>query len=132
MSRVVREVVLMGGGYPPGNMTPVTELNIAIDPEAAHMVFNESWPVVMVRLDLPTRRWPPRPCSTRIATVGTRPAQVVVDIPGVLHATAYAHVQGFSHPPVHDPCAVAYLIDPSGRCAAPRGIELPGALTRTA
>ncbi|MGB9034235.1 MAG: nucleoside hydrolase, partial [Paeniglutamicibacter sp.] len=44
----VKEVVLMGGGYHVGNWSAVAEFNIIIDPEAAHIVFNEKWPVVMV------------------------------------------------------------------------------------
>ena len=65
-----------------------------------------------------------------IAAVGTRPAQVVVDIL-TFFRTTYARVQGFDAPPVHDPCAVAYVIDPSvvGVRRAPVDIELHGALT---
>lgn len=37
----VAEVVLMGGGYHEGNKTAVAEFNISVDPEAAHIVFNE-------------------------------------------------------------------------------------------
>ena len=37
----VKEVVLMGGGYHEGNWSAVAEFNIIIDPEAAHIVFNE-------------------------------------------------------------------------------------------
>ena len=48
----VKEVVLMGGGYSLGNWSAVAEFNIIIDPEAAHIVFNEKSPVVMVGLDL--------------------------------------------------------------------------------
>ena len=48
----VREVVLMGGGYHEGNWSAVAEFNIKVDPEAAHIVFNEPWPVTMVGLDL--------------------------------------------------------------------------------
>ncbi|WP_206363638.1 nucleoside hydrolase, partial [Pseudomonas viridiflava] len=48
----VKEVVLMGGGYHVGNWSAVAEFNIIIDPESAHIVFNEKWPVVMVGLDL--------------------------------------------------------------------------------
>ena len=44
----VKEVVLMGGAYGTGNWTPSAEFNIIVDPEAAHIVFNEKWPVVMV------------------------------------------------------------------------------------
>lgn len=38
----VKEVVLMGGGYHVGNWSAVAEFNIKIDPEAAHIVFNEN------------------------------------------------------------------------------------------
>ena len=47
-----QEVVLMGGGYHVGNWSAVAEFNIKVDPEAAHVVFNEPWPVTMVGLDL--------------------------------------------------------------------------------
>lgn len=48
----VKEVVLMGGGYHVGNWSAVAEFNIKVDPEAAHIVFNEAWPITMVGLDL--------------------------------------------------------------------------------
>lgn len=44
----VKRVVLMGGGVAVGNRTPVAEFNIAIDPEAAAIVFEAGWEVVMV------------------------------------------------------------------------------------
>ena len=50
----VREVVLMGGGYHVGNWSAVAEFNIKVDPEAAHIVFNEPWEVVMVGLEYPS------------------------------------------------------------------------------
>jgi purine nucleosidase len=47
----VAEVVLMGGAVVGGNRT-AAESNIVTDPEAAHIVFGERWPVTMVGLDL--------------------------------------------------------------------------------
>jgi len=130
LAELVREVVLMGGGYHTGNMTPVAEFNIAIDPEAAHIVFNESWPVVMVGLDLTHQALATPDVFEAIAAVGTKPAQVVIDIL-TFFRTAYARVQGFESPPTHDPCAVAHVIDPSVVAVrrAPVDIELRGALT---
>ena len=58
--RAGQEVVLMGGGYHVGNWSAVAEFNIKIDPEAAHIVFNEKWPLTMVGLDLTHGRWPRR------------------------------------------------------------------------
>ena len=130
LARLVREVVLMGGGYHTGNRTPVAEFNIAIDPEAAHIVFHEPWPVVMVGLDLTHQALATPDVFDAIAAVGTRPAKVVLDILEFFK-TAYAQVQGFAAPPVHDPCAVAHVIDPRVVTVrrAPVDIELHGALT---
>ena len=52
----VKEVVLMGGGYHVGNWSAVAEFNVKVDPEAAHIVFNETWPLTMVGLDLTHQR----------------------------------------------------------------------------
>ncbi|MGX9230135.1 uridine-preferring nucleoside hydrolase UriH [Streptomyces albus] len=128
----VREVVLMGGGYHQGNWSPVAEFNIVIDPEAAHIVFNERWPVTMVGLDLDlTHQALATPEVTgRIAKLGTRPAAFVNELLDFFGAT-YLENQGFAHPPVHDPCAVAYVIDPDVMTVrkAPVDIELRGGLT---
>ena len=44
---------------------------------------------------------------------------------------AYQANQGFDNPPVHDPCTIAYLIDPDivQTRKAPVHVELAGALT---
>ncbi|QEV21711.1 nucleoside hydrolase [Streptomyces alboniger] len=126
----VREVVLMGGGYHTGNWSPVAEFNIKIDPEAAHIVFNESWPVTMVGLDLTHQALATPEVVERIAKVGTRPAVFVNELLDFFGAM-YLEAQGFAAPPVHDPCAVAYVIDPDVMTVrkAPVDIELTGTLT---
>ncbi|GHC54272.1 uridine-preferring nucleoside hydrolase UriH [Streptomyces flavofungini] len=126
----VREVVLMGGGYHTGNWSAVAEFNIKIDPEAAHIVFNAGWPVTMVGLDLTHQALATPEVTRRIAEVGTRPAVFVNELLDFFGA-AYREAQGFEHPPVHDPCAVAYVIDPSVMTVrkAPVDIELTGTLT---
>ncbi|MFF1381641.1 nucleoside hydrolase [Streptomyces sp. NPDC058308] len=126
----VREVVLMGGGYHTGNWSPVAEFNIKIDPEAAHIVFNESWPVTMVGLDLTHQALATPEVIERIGKVGTAPALFVNELLDFFGAM-YLEAQGFDAPPVHDPCAVAYVIDPSVMTVrkAPVDIELTGTLT---
>ncbi|MFJ9656647.1 nucleoside hydrolase [Streptomyces griseoflavus] len=126
----VREVVLMGGGYHEGNWSAVAEFNIIIDPEAAHIVFNESWPVTMVGLDLTHQALATPEVAEKIAAVGTGPARFVGELLDFFGAT-YKEAQGFEHPPVHDPCAVAYVIDPSVMTVrrAPVDVELSGGLT---
>ncbi len=126
----VKEVVLMGGGYHVGNWSPVAEFNIKIDPEAAHIVFNESWPVVMVGLDLTHQALATDEVAAQIAAVGTKPAKFVGELLDFF-ALAYKDAQGFDAPPVHDPCAVAYVIDPTivKTVKVPIDIELTGTLT---
>lgn len=119
----------MGGGYHTGNRTPVAEFNIKIDPEAAHIVFNAGWPVVMVGLDLTHQALATPDALAAVDAVGTAPARFVR---GLLDFSAATHrAAGFEHPPVHDPCAVAYVIDPAVVAVrkAPVDIELHGQLT---
>lgn len=127
----VKEVVLMGGGYHVGNFSAVAEFNIAIDPEAAHIVFNAGWPVVMVGLDLTHQALATAEVAAQIAAVGTAPARFVGELLEFF-GQAYKDVQGFEAPPVHDPCAVAYVIDPNivKTRRTPVDIELAGGLTR--
>jgi purine nucleosidase len=126
----VREVVLMGGGAHVGNWSPVAEFNIVIDPEAAAIVFNESWLVTMVGLDLTHQALATPEVIAAIQAVGTGPARFVDELM-TFFAHSYKDAQGFDHPPVHDPCAVAYVIDPTlmRTVRAPIDIELSGGLT---
>lgn len=50
---LVKELTIMGGATNvPGNVTAVAEANIINDPEAAAIVFEAAWPIVMVGLDV--------------------------------------------------------------------------------
>ena len=52
----VKEIIIMGGAADmKGNESPVAEFNIAIDPEAAQMVFSSKAKVTMVGLDVTTK-----------------------------------------------------------------------------
>ncbi len=126
----VKEVVLMGGGYHEGNWSAVAEFNIKVDPEAAHIVFNESWPVTMVGLDLTHQALATADVEAEITALGTDLSQFVVGLFGYFRE-AYKNAQGFDDPPVHDPCTIAYLVDPSivSTKKVPIDVELSGALT---
>ncbi len=126
----VREVALMGGGYHVGNRTPVAEFNVLADPEAAHVVLTEAWPVTMVGLDLTHQAVATADVRDGIAALGTAPARFVGELLD-FYGTTYRTAQGFPSPPVHDPCAVAYVVDPSVMTTrrAPLDVELHGGLT---
>ncbi|OYO10897.1 ribonucleoside hydrolase [Enemella evansiae] len=126
----VREVVLMGGGYHTGNWSAVAEFNIKIDPEAAHIVFGAGWPLTMVGLDLTHQALATPEVAEKIRAIGTEPAEFVLDLFDYF-GKAYKENQDFDSPPVHDPCAVAYVIDPAVLTTrkAPVTIELTGTET---
>jgi len=126
----VKEVVLMGGGVHEGNFSPMAEFNIAVDPEAAQIVFAAGWKVVMVGLDVTHQALATDAVRERVRALGTAPARFVDELMDFF-AAAYAQNQGFDAPPVHDPCAVAYVIDPSivTTVNAPIDVETQGRLT---
>lgn len=126
----VKEVVLMGGGVHVGNWSAVAEFNIKVDPEAAHLVFNAPWQVTMVGLDL-THQALCTPARQRdIESIGT-PTAIFVSQLMDFFRKSYEQNQGFIDPPVHDPCTVAYLIDPDVMTVvkAPIDVETEGELT---
>ena len=108
----VREVVLMGGGACVGNVTPVAEFNIENDPEAAHIVFGEAWPLTMLGLDVTYQARAGRAWRDALRA---RPGRFSAFLHDVLEgfAAMYKVARGFDEPPVHDACAVAYVIDPT-------------------
>jgi purine nucleosidase len=126
----VHEVVLMGGAYAGGNWSATSEFNILIDPEAAHIVFNEKWPLTMVGLDATHSALATPDVLVSIAAIDTAPARFVGELMEFF-AKTYRDVQGFEYPPVHDPCAVAYVADPSVLTVrrVPLNVELTGTLT---
>jgi purine nucleosidase len=107
----VKRVVLMGGAYTRGNRTPAAEFNILADPEAAHAVFAGTWPVTMVSLDLTHQATATPDVVERIGAIGSPLAEFVVEILRFYGGT-YRARQGFTAPPVHDLCCVAWVCDP--------------------
>jgi len=126
----VKQVVLMGGGVHVGNWSATSEFNIVIDPEAAHIVFNECWPLTMVGLDLTHEALATDEVAASIAALGTGPSRFVGELLEFF-GESYRDEQGFDHPPVHDPCAVAFVIDPTVMevVKVPLDVELTGTLT---
>jgi purine nucleosidase len=126
----VREVVLMGGGVHEGNWSAVAEFNIVIDPEAADIVFSAGWPLTMVGLDATHQALATPDVRAAISAIDTGPARFADELLDFF-AHSYRDAQGFEHPPVHDPCAVAYVIDPSilTTVRVPLAVELTGTLT---
>jgi purine nucleosidase len=127
----VREVVLMGGSYTRGNVTPAAEFNVYVDPEAAAAVFAAGWPLTMIGLDVTHMANATAEVLARVGALGTELAAAVV---GMLafYRDRQLHEFGTASPHVHDPCAVACVARPDlVSCSEARvEIELAAALTR--
>jgi pyrimidine-specific ribonucleoside hydrolase len=102
----------MGGSLTFGNSTPASEFNIWCDPEAAHVVFSNGVPIKMVGLNLTHQALVGPAEIRRMRAIGNQTGQIVGDLLA-FHREQYGRVLGFLGVPLHDPCAVAWLIDPS-------------------
>jgi len=105
-------IVLMGGAIGLGNVTPAAEFNIGADAEAARAVFESGIPITMVPLETTHRALATDDVITRIAALDFPLARICVELLGFFADTS-RRVFGFEAPAVHDPCAVAWLLDPT-------------------
>jgi purine nucleosidase len=126
----VCEVVLMGGAWSRGNMTPAAEFNTYVDPEAAAIVFAGAWPVTMIGLEVTEMAVATEDVFQRIDAVATPVAGAVSGMLRFYQAQQLREV-GIASPPVHDPCAVARVARPElVECRdAYVEVELAGRLT---
>lgn len=114
----IAEIVLMGGGcFEGGNITPTSEFNIFVDPHAAEAVFKSGVPIVMMPLDVTHQVLTTRARIAAIRRIGNRSGIVVAEM---LEFFERFDVEKYESDggPLHDPCVIAYLLRPelfSGR-----------------
>jgi purine nucleosidase len=130
----IERIVLMGGGYfAQGNITPSAEFNIFADPHAAAEVFAAGAPIVMMPLDVTHKVLTTPPRVERLRAIDNRAARTLVEM-----LTFYGRYNvkkyGSDGGPLHDPTTIAWLLRPelfSGRLCNVE-IETGSALTRGA
>ena len=108
----VRELVMMGGGFfEGGNITPAAEFNIYVDPEAASIVLQSGIPVVMMPLDVTHKVLTLKGRVAKLRAIGNRPAIALVEM---LEFFERFDVEkyGSDGGPLHDPTVIAYLLKP--------------------
>lgn len=108
----VREIVMMGGGFfEGGNITPAAEFNIYVDPEAADIVFKSGIPIVMMPLDVTHRVLTYKTRVEKIKAIGT-PAAVAMAEMLEFFERFDIEKYGSDGGPLHDPTVIAYLLRP--------------------
>lgn len=108
----VERIVLMGGGcFEGGNITPAAEFNIWVDPEAAAIVFGCGRPITVLPLDCTHKALTSRARVQAFRDLGT-PAGLAVagwlDFFERFDVAKYGSEGG----PLHDPCVIAWLLRP--------------------
>jgi len=109
----IQEVVFMGGTvFTPGNTTPSAEFNILVDPHAAHIVVHSGVRLVMLGLDVTHKALTTPERHARLAAIDTRVGRCVAGMLDFYNRFDMKRY-GMEGGPLHDPCVIAYLIDPS-------------------
>jgi pyrimidine-specific ribonucleoside hydrolase len=101
---------IMGGAVYGGNWAPAAEFNILVDPEAADIVFRSGVPLVMCGLDVTHKALVLPEDVEMLRAMGGRIPVITAELLDFFWK--FHQSQGFAGSPVHDACAVAYLIAP--------------------
>jgi inosine-uridine nucleoside N-ribohydrolase len=108
----ITDVVWMGGSTDRGNIAPLAEANAYVDPEAADLVVRSGIPFTMCGLNVTHQALVTDDVLARLARIGSPLAQVCGEWM-TFFASTYKQLFGFDSPPLHDPVAVARVIDPT-------------------
>ena len=122
LAEKVERIVLMSGAWAEGNVTPAAEFNAWSDPEALAILLDSGRPVVFATLELTAQALM---TPARIATwrgLGTgRCLAAACAIQASVPASARL---GGAGSPLHDPCAIAWLIRPALFTARPCSVRM--------
>ncbi|WP_366654537.1 nucleoside hydrolase [Fodinicurvata sp. EGI_FJ10296] len=108
----LKEIVLMGGGFfQGGNITPAAEFNIYVDPHAADIVFRAGVRITMMPLDVTHRALIPVDWPEKLKDMGNRTGAAgagLIEFYQRYDLERYGETGG----PLHDPCVIAWLVEP--------------------
>jgi purine nucleosidase len=108
----VAEIVLMGGAYfEVGNITPTAEFNIYVDPEAADIVFKSGIALTVMPLDVTHKALTSAARVQAFRDMGTEPGRMVAEWTDFFERFD-KEKYGSQGAPLHDPCVIAWLLQP--------------------
>jgi len=107
----IKLMSIMGGSSTTGNFTPSAEFNIYVDAEAADIVFRSQIPILMSGLNLTRQVLAHQEEISQIRAIENPTAQIVAQL--LSFYLASSERRGAAGGALHDPCAVAAVIDPT-------------------
>ena len=108
----VQQIVLMGGGcFEGGNITPAAEFNIYVDPQAADIVFRSGIDLIVMPLDVTHKVLTTKSRVAVIRALGSTVGDAAADWADFFERFDMAKY-GSDGGPLHDPCVIAYLLQP--------------------
>ena len=110
-AKAVKELVIMGGAIQEGgNMTPLAEFNIFVDPHAAHIVFHAGIPITLIPLDVTHQCQLKQEHVIRLMKIDSPIARFVRDVLEVYLPSSQK--MGFEGGALHDPLTLATILAP--------------------
>ncbi len=113
IAKQVKQIILMGGAYfEVGNITPAAEFNIFVDPEAAKIVFNSGVKITVLPLDVTHKALISEERITAFKEINSPVGDAVAKWTNFFERFD-KEKYGSKGAPLHDPCVIAYLIEPN-------------------
>ena len=107
----VKELVIMGGAIlEHGNITPLAEFNIYVDPHAAHIVFHSGIPMTLIPLDVTHKCLLKQEHVDQLMKINSPISRFIRDAMEVYLQASFA--LGFAGSSLHDPLTLATIIAP--------------------
>jgi purine nucleosidase len=110
-AKAVKELVIMGGAIQEnGNVTPLAEFNIYVDPHAAHIVFHSGIPITLIPLDVTHKCLLKQEHVNRLLKIDSPITQFIKDAIEIY--LKFSYERGFTGCALHDPLTLATIIAP--------------------
>jgi purine nucleosidase len=110
-AKYVNELVIMGGAIQEnGNVTPLAEFNIYVDPHAAHIVFHSGIPITLIPLDVTHKCLLKEEHIDRLMKIDSPITRFIRD--SVSTYFKFSYDRGFAGCALHDPLTLAAIIAP--------------------
>jgi purine nucleosidase len=112
LAAAVERIVFMGGSTDAGNASPAAEFNAYADPHALRIVLESGVPLTMFGLNVTHQVLATADRIARIRRLGNPVADAAAHLLDY-YAEAYRTTYGWPGAALHDPCTIAYLLDPT-------------------